>query len=995
MIDNSIHGITGTNVGAFMTMGNRETSSGGPFFKDIDFQTTSAATEMYNCLFTGHTQTEAYRQGLKGPYAMMFTTGATPALPDYSWLEGVGIQGLTPASQRGSISGVENGVPSGHQVVVGLSNSTAQYWAYANPSTGAYTITGVLPGTYTETLYDTELAVGTKTVTINAAANTSANIVDTFYVPSNPIFRIGAWDGTPGGFLNDDKISIMHPSDVRMASWTSTPNFVVGTNTDADWPLAQFMGVNNSQRITFTLTAAQVQNLTLRVGITWGFSGARPKITVNAGQTYAWTSANPSASADLNSRGITRGTWRGDNQLYTFPIPSSAFRAGTNTIDLPLISGSFLAGQTWLSPNVAYDAIDLAPTSSASAPAIASVTITPSNSTVGVNGTRTFTAVAKDASGNMITANIDWSVARGTIDANGNYTAPGTAGSDTITATANTTRISGYSTGSSGTSTSFGGTISGSGSTGVSVLDAAPIVATPASASPNPAFSLSTALSVLGADDGGESNLRYTWSVVGTPPGSVSFSINGTNAAKNTTATFGAYGTYNLLVTITDADSNSVTSPVQIVTRQYVARYKADETGGATLADSSGGNNTASLAASYSFVPGQAGNAVQFTGGYASVPSGIVSTLNDFTISTWVRMDKLDSTTTWSRIFDFGTGSSVYMFLTPRAGTTNALRFAITTTGNGAEQQLNGPALTVGVWTHIAVTLAGNTATLYVNGSAVATNSNMTIHPAALGNTPNNYIGKSQFPADPALPGSIDDFRIYGRALSSAEITQLDNPVRVSSANFEYLTSQALALGFNRDVGSSITNSDLIIQNLDTQAIFPSSSVSLSYTALTGRFTIVGELPSGNDRATLPAASVHDAAGFTLGDDDFTFDFFIYAGDTNHDRTVNVGDLADLAANFGVTAGATWATGDFDYNGNVNVADLSDLAANFGSTLAAPGATPSSATAAATPALAPTSPAASPTPFQSTSFIADSFDRDHGTTSIYCQLMDSAPVATD
>src|SRR5205814_6712468 len=128
-------------------------------------------------------------------------------------------------------------------------------------------------------------------------------------------------------------------------------------------------------------------------------------------------------SSDLNSRGITRGTWRGDNQLYTFPIPNTAFHVGTNTIDLPLISGSYVSGQTWLSPNVAYDAIDLAPTRSASAPAIASVTITPASSTIGVNGTRTFTAVAKDASGNVITANIDWSGVLGTIDPNGNYIA--------------------------------------------------------------------------------------------------------------------------------------------------------------------------------------------------------------------------------------------------------------------------------------------------------------------------------------------------------------------------------------------------------------------------------------------------------------------------------------------------------------------------------------------------------------------------------------------
>ena len=113
------------------------------------------------------------------------------------------------------------------------------------------------------------------------------------------------------------------------------------------------------------------------------------------------------------------------------------------------------------------------------------------------------------------------------------------------------------------------------------------------------------------------------------------------------------------------------------------------------------------------------------------------------------------------------------MFLTPQAGTTNALRFAITTSGNTGEQQLNGPTIATGVWTNIVVTLAGSSATLYVNGKSVATNTSMTLHPSSLGSTGNNYLGKSQFSTDPAFLGSIDDFRIYGRALTAAEVNSL------------------------------------------------------------------------------------------------------------------------------------------------------------------------------------------------------------------------------
>jgi autotransporter-associated beta strand protein len=56
-------------------------------------------------------------------------------------------------------------------------------------------------------------------------------------------------------------------------------------------------------------------------------------------------------------------------------------------------------------------------------------------------------------------------------------------------------------------------------------------------------------------------------------------------------------------------------------------------------------------------------------------------------------------------------------------------------------------------------------------------------------------------------------------------------------------------------------------------------------------------------------------------------------GDSDLDGKVNVADLANLAGNFGKTAGQLWINGDFDYNGNVNVADLADLAGNFGKQL--------------------------------------------------------------
>jgi hypothetical protein len=171
-------------------------------------------------------------------------------------------------------------------------------------------------------------------------------------------------------------------------------------------------------------------------------------------------------------------------------------------------------------------------------------------------------------------------------------------------------------------------------------------------------------------------------------------------------------------------------------------------------------------------VPGKIGNAVQLSGNgeYVDLPDGIVSGLHDFTISAWVNPS---ANTAWSRVFDFGTGTNDYMFLTLSAGG-GPLRFAITTSGNGAEQQINGPGtLPLNTWSHVAVTLSGTTGTLYVNGQPVGSNNNMTLTPASLGATNNNWIGRSQFSADPFLAATVDDFQIYDHALSASDIATL------------------------------------------------------------------------------------------------------------------------------------------------------------------------------------------------------------------------------
>jgi rhamnogalacturonan endolyase len=345
-------GATGSGIGVYMAYGTRESSSGGPFFRDIEQQGTGASVEVYNYMWSGHNDTEPQRLGvLHGPYALMVGGTSTPGVPDMSFMYNFGFAGSVAPAGRGFVSGTASGVAGGVPVTVGWADSQAQYWATL-PSNGSFTSPAMKPGTYTQTLYQGELGVATRTVTVNAGSTASGqNIASAWFTPASPIFRIGTWDGTPSGFLNSANLTFMHPSDTRMASWGPT-TYTVGSGA-GQFPAYQWKAINNPTTVRFTLSSGQTAARTVRIGITAAYGGGRPQITVNN-----WNSPGPAASSQPNSRSLTIGTYRGNNALYTYNVPASAFVAGTNTMTITVISGSAGLGG-YLSPGYSYDCVEM------------------------------------------------------------------------------------------------------------------------------------------------------------------------------------------------------------------------------------------------------------------------------------------------------------------------------------------------------------------------------------------------------------------------------------------------------------------------------------------------------------------------------------------------------------------------------------------------------------------------------------------------------------
>ncbi|MET7571569.1 rhamnogalacturonan lyase B N-terminal domain-containing protein [Streptomyces sp. NPDC005492] len=363
-IDYDHVGFTTGSVGLWLIRSNHEKASGGPFYRSLLRHSNEGGAGLYEILHYNEAQTEPERFGLQGPFVVAFTDGAAPSSSlsaanlDTSWADSLGITGWVGKAGRGKVAGVGlKGMDANYPYTVGFSNADAQYWTKAAAGTGAFSCKGMLPGTYTLTVFKGELAVYTGSVTVTAGGTTSLHTLSITGDPSNAsaVWRLGDWDGTPGEFKNAELMTYAHPSDARAAKWTG--NVTIGSGTEAaSFPAYLWKDVNDGVLVYFKLTAAQAAVAhTLRVGATTAYINARPQVTVND-----WVSAIPTPPTQPATRDLTTGSYRGNNHTFVFNVPSSAWSSDVskyNVLKLNVVSGS--TGSAYLSPGTSFDCIDL------------------------------------------------------------------------------------------------------------------------------------------------------------------------------------------------------------------------------------------------------------------------------------------------------------------------------------------------------------------------------------------------------------------------------------------------------------------------------------------------------------------------------------------------------------------------------------------------------------------------------------------------------------
>ena len=238
-------------------------------------------------------------------------------------------------------------------------------------------------------------------------------------------------------------------------------------------------------------------------------------------------------------------------------------------------------------------------------------------------------------------------------------------------------------------------------------------------------------------------------------------------------------GTHTVRAIARDLAENSASSSVSVTvsndaTNPLVAAYGFNEGSGTAVTDVSVYGNTGTINGASWTAQGKFGSALNFDGASSWVTvndSDALDLTGAMTLEAWAYPTVAPGTWTTIALKEAPPGNLAYMM---QANPSNHPIAYISTDTQGL-QGVEGPqALSLNTWTHLAATYDGATLRLYVNGTVVATQAlsgNILTSGGPLRIGGNSIWGEY-------FVGTIDEVRIYNRALSQPEIeSDMNTPI--------------------------------------------------------------------------------------------------------------------------------------------------------------------------------------------------------------------------
>jgi Concanavalin A-like lectin/glucanases superfamily len=203
-----------------------------------------------------------------------------------------------------------------------------------------------------------------------------------------------------------------------------------------------------------------------------------------------------------------------------------------------------------------------------------------------------------------------------------------------------------------------------------------------------------------------------------------------------------------------------------------IAAYSFDEGEGSTAEDATGNEHDGTIKGA-GWTKGKFGKALEFDGDLVTIPGTEDLQLEEFTVEAWVRPDESSLLApVVAKLSDEDFGYALYAGGDGNAGRPEGYIL------DGKEidsHAVDGEALPLHAWSHIAVTNDGNKIRLYVNGELADTGWSSDVK--AGGEGPLAIGGNEAFEEGEYFSGKIDEVRVYERALDEGEVANSMAPL--------------------------------------------------------------------------------------------------------------------------------------------------------------------------------------------------------------------------
>ncbi|MDF2648478.1 MAG: hypothetical protein K0Q73_4283 [Paenibacillus sp.] len=400
-----------------------------------------------------------------------------------------------------------------------------------------------------------------------------------------------------------------------------------------------------------------------------------------------------------------------------------------------------------------------------------------------------------------------------------------------------------------------------------------------------------------------------------------------------------------ILVTVT-ANGQSNTYTLRVAKKRLVTNWKFEKSVSNGIYDSSGfGNSTATTFRGVEYEQGYIGKALKFDDSPTGTTTqnkelldiaGIDATkfgTGDFSVSTWINADDVNSGNGQHVLFWYGRSSSdisqwwVRTKLNAATGTAN-LEFSTGNKPNGVGSEINAATsdapIKARVWQHIVTQRKNGVMEIYVDGVRKTRKGSTPLN-ISRGPETNLYIGRAKS-GDRGWHGKMDEIRMYNYGLNAAEIQALASQLSVDSTALDAKITEAKAL--NEAIYTSqswanlqaalaaaeaeldsdgITQGEIDQAQLDLQAaitalvlidiIAPTASVSYSNVNPTNQDVVATITPS--EPVTIINNGGSDSYVFSENGS-FTFEFMDAAGNTGS-VTASVSNIDRIAPTLRIT----------------------------------------------------------------------------------------------